>query len=514
LRSPKDMGIIEIDITNACVHSCANCTRFCGHHKKPFFMGFDTFKKAVDSLADWEGIVGIIGGEPTLHPEFERFCDYLREKRIKKKVVASRKPIYDMQFHILSGLDGGISNVVLLSSLAPSYFKHYETINDTFSRQLLNDHGNDVMHQALLMPRKELGISDEEWEKKRDACWIQNAWSATITPKGAFFCEVAGSLDMLFDGPGGWPIEKDWYKRTPEDFKDQLHWCELCSACLDVPKRLSSEDRDDVTPAMLDKLKEIGSPKALNGHVVVRDPKDYENYKDATYNTGSEYIEVANFQRINVANNSLHDKRLLCATRGELAEHIKKDANQGYIAIAPANEKERIEKLLEEYVLNPGCFYILDDGICIFHANGRSIRDALKFPDSLREDLSSYYPADKIVRFSENHPYRCILAGVPLSEGSIPIVGKNTKLIIYGAGHVGKIVINYLKRNGINDFLVAVTEVKENLSVEGEKLYKIYDLENYKNDSVVLLAVTNKYKDEMKNILRKIGFIQVYDISF
>ena len=75
MRSPKDMGIIEIDITNACVHACANCTRFCGHHKKPFYMDFETFKKAVDSLKDYKGMIGIIGGEPTIHPEFERFVD-------------------------------------------------------------------------------------------------------------------------------------------------------------------------------------------------------------------------------------------------------------------------------------------------------------------------------------------------------------------------------------------------------------------------------------------------------
>lgn len=50
MRSPKDMEIIQIDITNACQHMCSNCTRFCGHHKKTFFMSFEQFKEAVDSL--------------------------------------------------------------------------------------------------------------------------------------------------------------------------------------------------------------------------------------------------------------------------------------------------------------------------------------------------------------------------------------------------------------------------------------------------------------------------------
>lgn len=32
-------------------------------------MDFETFKKAVDSLEEWDGIVGVMGGEPTILPE-------------------------------------------------------------------------------------------------------------------------------------------------------------------------------------------------------------------------------------------------------------------------------------------------------------------------------------------------------------------------------------------------------------------------------------------------------------
>ena len=80
MRPIRDMSIIQIDITNACYYSCSNCTRFVGHQKKPFFMSFNTFKKAVDSLRDYPGIVGIVGGEPTLHPQFGEFMQYYVEK--------------------------------------------------------------------------------------------------------------------------------------------------------------------------------------------------------------------------------------------------------------------------------------------------------------------------------------------------------------------------------------------------------------------------------------------------
>lgn len=237
-------------------------------------MDFETFKNAVDSLKEFPNNVGIIGGEPTLHPKFEKFVEYLRESRLGGKIIpVIREPIPSMLDFIHKNLYNIKDKVGLWSSLSKSYYKNFEVINDTFSTQLLNDHDNAVLHQALLMPRKELGISDEEWIKKRDACWVQNTWSATITPKGAFFCEVAGSLDMLFDGPGGWKVEPGWWKRTPEEFGDQLHWCEMCSGCLDVPQRISNDERDDITPQVYEILKSMGSPKIAKSKYVVHDPK-------------------------------------------------------------------------------------------------------------------------------------------------------------------------------------------------------------------------------------------------
>lgn len=78
MRSPKDMRIIQIDITNACVHACSNCTRFCGHHVRPFFMDFETFKRAVDSLKDFDRCIGIMGGGTAHSSGIFTFCGIYR----------------------------------------------------------------------------------------------------------------------------------------------------------------------------------------------------------------------------------------------------------------------------------------------------------------------------------------------------------------------------------------------------------------------------------------------------
>jgi hypothetical protein len=276
MRSPKDMRIIQIDITNACVHRCSNCTRFCGHHKKPFFMDWETFQRAVASLKDFTRTVGIMGGEPTLHPEFERFVRHIaQEYPSQNQLPAVKKPLVNFIEYIRDRnffLDETLNNRKgpgLFTSLCDNFYEHYELIQDSFSYQLINDHNNSSLHQPLLISRKELGISDEKWIPMRDKCWIQNMWSASITPKGAFFCEVAGALDMLFDGPGGWPIEPGWWKRELKDFGDQLHWCEICGGALLQSGRLGNEEIDDVSPKLYEKLKKLGSPKVKQGKVNV-----------------------------------------------------------------------------------------------------------------------------------------------------------------------------------------------------------------------------------------------------
>lgn len=315
MKSPADMKIIQIDITNACTKRCANCTRFCGHHRTPFLMDFDTFKTAVDSLKGFRGIVGIMGGEPTIHPEFDRFVRYYRDNiGYDDFSTTCTQPTTDFLRHILANawhVDYS-NHRGLFTSVTPKYYEHFELIQDTFGYQLLNDHSNPSMHQTLMVTRKELGIPDDVWVKLRDACWVQNLWSASITPKGAFFCEVAAAMDATLDGPGGWPVEPGWWTRTPKDFADQLHWCELCSACLPVPKRNANEETDDVSPVWHERLKAIGSPKLKRGLVNELDLAAYDPGANAVIAECTPYMQDQE-SRLGKARRTLMPQRIVAA---------------------------------------------------------------------------------------------------------------------------------------------------------------------------------------------------------
>lgn len=407
MKSPKDMKIIQIDITNACNKICSNCTRFCGLFNKPFFMDFETFKQAVDSLKEFNGIVGIMGGEPTLHPEFDKFVTYLHSKRPEyRKYSGVRYPVDSFKYYAKKLIYRNGKRCGLWSAFGDGYYKYFELIQDVFGYQALNDHIDKNNHQAILIPRKELGINDEEFLKRRDNCWLQNLWSASITPKGAFYCEIAAAMDMLFDGPGGWKIEPNWWKRTPDDFKDQIHWCENCSMSLDVPSIDSKQQTDLISKGMLDKLKQINGWKIQNGKYEIFGPDDYLKQKTIHKRISHWFLEKGEKKRVSdVTDFSLYPKKIdvaLIEGSDEMVTISKKDVENlkftDFLIVFP-NEKlidKNIINKMRQCILNPGFYYDLGNGIFII--NSRAI--ALKKVKSIiiHDNLYKLWPKNKFLK--------------------------------------------------------------------------------------------------------------------
>ena len=305
MKSPAEHVTIQVELTSACVLKCSNCTRFCGTHKVPFFLEEDQFHAAIDSLVEYSALphalVGFMGGEPLLHPKFREFCDYAAQRIPREKLG-------------------------LWSTFPPGekYKGYAETICNTFSCILLNDHSrDDILHAPVLMAAEEYfrkpcdacggtgkfavfagdtvvgGLGTYPRDGERDChlcggkgtitddlnlfaavehCWIQESWSSAINPKGAFFCEVAAALSDLFDGPEGWKVEPGWWKRTPKDFTAQMDWaCRKCGAALPLTRIRNSQDvRDDVSPGNLERLKAIKSRKVARGEFEVREKFEFD----------------------------------------------------------------------------------------------------------------------------------------------------------------------------------------------------------------------------------------------
>lgn len=358
MRPIAEVAPIQIELTDACVRRCSNCTRFCGH-REPFFITEGKLTEAVASLVEYakqpHALIGFFGGEPLLHPQFERFCE------IALSLVPRSK--------------------LILSSTLPDgekYRGYREVICRTFGSVYLNDHSrDDILHAPVLMaaedyfkkPCPSCGGSgqvgnfvhpakgpacrvcegkgtitdDPELFSATERCWVSESWSSSINPKGAWFCEIAGSLSMLYDGPDGWDVDDEWWKKTTKDYTAQREWaCRKCGAALPIVRSRTSQDyTDDVSATSMERLVKIGSRKIGKGEVECKpkfefDPKLVESgcYPNQTYKQFDYRAKIAAKYGIVLTMNSL----------GYQEPHLIEDMPAGAM---PQQERPSLFKILQ-----------------------------------------------------------------------------------------------------------------------------------------------------------------------
>jgi len=264
MKGCYEVETLQLEITNHCINSCSNCSRFCGHHYEPYFMDFEYFKYAVDCSCDSPNFLGFMGGEPLLHPDFEKMCEYVQDRKPREKLA-------------------------LWSTLPKGYEKYADVICETFGNILINDHSKYIYHAPILVQSQELIRDRKDLFIVTNHCWLQEHWSSSINPKGAFFCEIAASLSILLGGSDGWPVEPGWWKRVPKDFKEQIEeFCPQCGIPIDFERRVSSDGRDDISPEMVEKLRgksrKVDTGKYVVSNMrVVENPSPLGKYKDREF---------------------------------------------------------------------------------------------------------------------------------------------------------------------------------------------------------------------------------------
>ncbi len=265
MRNILDMDTVQIEILNYCPRNCANCSRFCGHVEKPFFMSFEQFKEAIDSLVGYPKMVGMTGGEVLYHPDFEKMCEYASSKIPKEQLG-------------------------LWTSFPKGYERYREVICNTFYHIFLNDHTrDDIYHHPPLVAIEEIIKHRKLMWAIIDKCWAQQCWSASINPNGAFFCEIAAALSILFNKGKGWKVEPEWWFRTPKDFTEQIEeFCPKCGFAINISRRISTDDIDDISPLNYELLKDT-SPKLKQGRYKIHNLQTVQEleplaaYKDLEY---------------------------------------------------------------------------------------------------------------------------------------------------------------------------------------------------------------------------------------
>ena len=526
-------------------------------------MDFETFKRAIDSLEGFEGTIGIMGGEPTLHPEFERFVTYLG-KHLPEEKQKQDNPFIRPQKDFMSAMHdhewenfsirddcgkamGIINGAGLWSAMGKNYKKNYELIQDVFRRQVLNDHNNTMLHQPILISRKDLGIDDETWLKLRENCWVNQMWSASITPKGCFFCEIAAAMDMLFDGPGGWPIEKGWWKREGKELEEQTHWCEYCGIPLMTFTRDANEEVDDVSPTLLEMLKKVASPKLGTNHINVlriENGEIAEESKKSFFSRQEEKFAAFYEARFDKERSVLFPEKLIGVRIEGVGEDINQDVFdeslilpngscfgadldrilrdcswEDYVVLYSNNVRfsKDFANELKSMVLNPGTLlwldlkenggkenrYVenaasLDAGfVAVLNKSASSLlkfgRDRLLGTTEIQH-IVNMWDAKKVVRLSEE-----MIPTIPET-----VISADKRYALFGTGYW---VEEYLKEHDLNlTCVVDSSEKKQGQHFHGV-LIESPDILRSKRDHFDKVVIGSKaYYPEIKKTLLNMGF--------
>ncbi len=189
-------GVIQIWVTRACDKACYGCTQGSNLSGKPHMITLDQFEQACESLSSYWGVVGMFGGNPAMHPDFNALCEIMakyipyEQRGLWCNNPLGKGPMMRKTFNPC------VSNLnVHLDPVAYEEFKR-----DWPEARVFGLH-DDSRHSPPYVAMKDV-IEDEgkRWELISN-CDINQHWSAMIGVfRGelrAWFCEIAGAQAML-----------------------------------------------------------------------------------------------------------------------------------------------------------------------------------------------------------------------------------------------------------------------------------------------------------------------------
>lgn len=210
---------IEIDLTYLCNLRCNNCNRSSAQAPEAVHIGLDAVRQFVDdsllARRNWSRI-RLLGGEPTLHPDFMAILDELARYR-------AVHPDTSIQL-VTNGYGAKVKRI--LQSIPKSIYVENSSKN------------SDVQPgfgPFNLAPQDSVTYS---WADYRNGCAIASTCGLGLTPQGYYPCAIAGGIDRVLGLQRG----RSRLPPASDEMRDLMDAaCRLCGRFRDghyVPERL------------------------------------------------------------------------------------------------------------------------------------------------------------------------------------------------------------------------------------------------------------------------------------
>lgn len=204
---------VEIDITYKCNLKCLGCNRSCTQAPTNEAVEFSDIEQFVEESVitnkKWE-LINILGGEPTLHPKFEKIIEYIHDEYIIKK---SPKTILQV---VSNGYNEKSRN------LCDDIRSKYENVRidyGSYKTERVVEYFS-AFNDAPIDDKK---FKDSDFKK---GCWVTSYCGIGLNKNGYYACAVAGGIDRIFQKNMSIPKLKEV---TISKLEQQLY--EFCRYC-------------------------------------------------------------------------------------------------------------------------------------------------------------------------------------------------------------------------------------------------------------------------------------------
>ena len=233
-------GVLQIWVTRACDKSCFGCTQGSNLGGKPTMITPEQYAEALESLRGYFGVVGMFGGNPAMHPQFDELCRILRESwvPIEQRGIWCNHPRGKIKT-IAETFYAPHSNLNVHMD-ADAYREFAEGWPE--SREWLKGMDADSRHSQVYVALKDVVADEGQRWRLIQNCDINRFWSALVGVfRGelrAWFCEIAAAQAMLHQNDPnypdtGLPVTPGWWRRPIQDYAEQINYhCHRCGVPL------------------------------------------------------------------------------------------------------------------------------------------------------------------------------------------------------------------------------------------------------------------------------------------
>ncbi len=204
---------IEIDITYDCNLKCLGCNRSCTQAPSSEMISLKEIRKYVEewiSLKKKWDLINVLGGEPTIHPNFEAIIQYVHEEYI-----------------------GKFSSSTLLQIVSNGYSEKSRKLCEELRIKYSNvriDYGSFKTNKVVeyFSPFNDAPIDDEKYRNAdfSKACWVTSYCGIGLNNHGYYACAVAGGIDRIVEKKMAIP---NLSELSIKKLKEQLN--EFCRYC-------------------------------------------------------------------------------------------------------------------------------------------------------------------------------------------------------------------------------------------------------------------------------------------